>query len=61
MGAEGLHDLLQIEDLDAKSYELRHKLIMKLLNKGKMKLLKDLQVIEAFRDANIRIETSLNG
>ena len=35
---------------------LETKLIMRLLNKGKMKHLKDLQVIEAFRDANSRID-----
>jgi DNA-directed RNA polymerase subunit beta' len=56
MGAEGLHDLLQIEDLDAKSYQLRHQAHNETSQQRKNEALKRLQVIEAFRDANSRID-----
>ena len=51
-----LHDLLQIEDLDAKSYQLRHQAHNETSQQRKNEALKRLQVIEAFRDANTRIE-----
>jgi len=56
MGAEGLHDLLQIEDLDAKSYQLRDQAHNETSQQRKNEALKRLQVIEAFRDANSRID-----
>jgi DNA-directed RNA polymerase subunit beta' len=56
MGAEALHDLLQNEDLDAKSYQLRHQAHNETSQQRKNEALKRLQVIEAFRDANSRID-----
>ena len=38
MGAEALHDLLAKLDLDENLMNLRHKLLMKHLNKEKQKL-----------------------
>ena len=58
MGAEGLHDLLGREDLDAKSYELRHQANNETSQQRKNEALKRLQVIESFRDANTRIENN---
>jgi DNA-directed RNA polymerase subunit beta' len=56
MGAEALHDLLQNEDLDAKSFQLRHQAHNETSQQRKNEALKRLQVIEAFRDANLRID-----
>ena len=56
MGAEALHDLLQNEDLDAKSFQLRHQAHNETSQQRKNEALKRLQVIEAFRDANSRID-----
>jgi DNA-directed RNA polymerase subunit beta' len=56
MGAEALHDLLKIEDLDAKSYQLRDQAHNETSQQRKNEALKRLQVIEAFRDANSRID-----
>jgi len=58
MGAEGLHDLLGREDLDTKSYELRHQANNETSQQRKNEALKRLQVIESFRDANSRIENN---
>ena len=58
MGAEGLHDLLGREDLDSKSYELRHHANNETSQQRKNEALKRLQVIESFRDANSRIENN---
>ena len=58
MGAEGLHDLLGREDLDSKSYELRHQANNETSQQRKNEALKRLQVIESFRDANSRIENN---
>ncbi len=56
MGAEALHELLANEDLDARSYELRHQASNETSQQRKNEALKRLQVIESFRDANSRIE-----
>ena len=56
MGAEALYDLLQRLELDKLSYELRHKANTETSQQRKNEALKRLQVIEAFRDANSRIE-----
>ncbi len=56
MGAEAIHDLLGGLDLDQLSYDLRHKAYTETSQQRKLDALKRLQVIEAFRDANTRIE-----
>ena len=58
MGAEALHDLLQNLDLDAISYDLRHKASTETSQQRKNEALKRLQVVEAFRDANKRIKNN---
>ena len=52
MGAECLKDLLSRIDLDALSYELRHKANTETSKQRKTEALKRLNVVEAFRDAN---------
>ena len=56
MGAEALFDLLASEDLDERSYQLRHQDNNETSQQRKNEALKRLQVIESFRDANSRIE-----
>jgi len=56
MGAEAIHDLLARLDLDQVSYELRHKANTETSQQRKAEALKRLQVFEAFRDGNTRIE-----
>ena len=56
MGAEAIHDLLGRLQLDDLSYELRHKANTETSQQRKNEALKRLQVVEAFRDANKRIE-----
>ncbi len=56
MGAEAIHDLLARLDLDAVSYELRHKANTETSQQRKQEALKRLQVFEAFRDARLRRE-----
>ena len=56
MGAECLIELLARIDLDALSYELRHKANTETSKQRKMEALKRLNVVEAFRDANSRKE-----
>ncbi len=56
MGAEALFDLLANENLDERSYELRHQANNETSQQRKNEALKRLQVIESFRDANSRIE-----
>ena len=55
MGAEALYDLLAKVQLDALSYELRHKANTETSQQRKNEALKRLQVVEAFRDANTRV------
>ncbi len=56
MGAEALYDLLNRVNLDELSYDLRHKANTETSQQRKNEALKRLQVVEAFRDANTRIE-----
>jgi DNA-directed RNA polymerase subunit beta' len=56
MGADALHDLLMNLDLDSLSYELRHQANTETSQQRKNEALKRLQVVEALRDANQRIE-----
>ena len=52
MGAECLIDLLQRIDLDALSFELRHKANNETSKQRKTEALKRLQVVKALRDSN---------
>ncbi len=56
MGAEALKHLLVNLDLDQLSYDLRHKANTETSQQRKADALKRLQVVEAFRDAQSRIE-----
>ncbi len=56
MGAEALHDLLGRLDLDNLSYRLRHQASTETSQQRKNEALKRLQVVEAFRQANLHIE-----
>ena len=55
MGAEALYELLKRLDLDALSYDLRHKASTETSQQRKNEALKRLQVVEAFRAANEHI------
>ena len=56
MGADALFELLKRLDLDALSYDLRHKAGTETSQQRKNEALKRLQVVEAFRQANEHIE-----
>ncbi|WP_353778182.1 DNA-directed RNA polymerase subunit beta' [Winogradskyella sp. 3972H.M.0a.05] len=56
MGAECLIDLLARIDLDALSYDLRHKANNETSKQRKTEALKRLQVVEAFRESNLNRE-----
>lgn len=56
MGAEALYILLKELDLDALSFELRHKAHNETSQQRKQEALKRLNVVEAFRDAQTRKE-----
>jgi DNA-directed RNA polymerase subunit beta' len=56
MGAEALYELLKRLDLDSLSYDLRHKANTETSQQRKNEALKRLQVVEAFRSANLNIE-----
>lgn len=56
MGAEALNDLLIRIDLDQLSYDLRNKAHTETSQQRKNEALKRLQVVEAFRDGNTRME-----
>ncbi|MCC5923928.1 MAG: DNA-directed RNA polymerase subunit beta', partial [Crocinitomicaceae bacterium] len=56
MGAEALHDLLQRLDLEQLSYDLRHKANNETSMQRKNEALKRLQVVEAMRESQERIE-----
>jgi len=56
MGAEAIHDLLARLDLDQQSFNLRHKADTETSQQRKQEALKRLQVFEAFRDGQTRIE-----
>ncbi len=56
MGAEAVRDLLMRLDLDQLSYDLRHQAANETSQQRKSEALKRLRVVEAFRDANKRVE-----
>jgi DNA-directed RNA polymerase subunit beta' len=56
MGAEALYDLLKRLDLDEISYDLRHKANNETSVQRKNEALKRLQVVEAMRESQTRIE-----
>jgi DNA-directed RNA polymerase subunit beta' len=56
MGAEALEMLLQRVELDNLSYDLRHMAATDSSQQRKAEALKRLKVVEAFRNANTRIE-----
>ncbi|MEX0996105.1 MAG: DNA-directed RNA polymerase subunit beta' [Flavobacteriaceae bacterium] len=56
MGAECLIELLQRIDLDALSYDLRHKANNETSKQRKTEALKRLQVVEALRESNLNRE-----
>lgn len=56
MGAEALKELLQRLDLDQLSYDLRHKANTETSQQRKADALKRLQVVEAFREAQSRMD-----
>ena len=56
MGADSLEMLLARVKLDELSYELRHQALTDTSQQRKAEALKRLKVVEAFRDANTRIE-----
>ncbi|MGC8865903.1 MAG: DNA-directed RNA polymerase subunit beta' [Bacteroidales bacterium] len=56
MGGEALYDLLSRIDLDKESFDLRHKASIETSQQRKQEILKRLQVFEAFREANRRVE-----
>ena len=58
MGAEGLFDLLSRLKLDELSFSLRHKAATETSQQRKNEALKRLQVVEAFRDAQSRMENN---
>ncbi len=56
MGAESVRDLLMRLNLDDLSYELRHQAANETSQQRKSEALKRLRVVEAFRDAQTRME-----
>ena len=56
MGAESLYDLLRTMDLEATSYDLRHKANTETSVQRKNEALKRLQVVEAMRESQSRID-----
>ncbi|HRP88640.1 MAG TPA: DNA-directed RNA polymerase subunit beta' [Edaphocola sp.] len=56
MGAESVHDLLKRIDLDSLSYSLRYAAANETSQQRKQEALKRLSVVEAFREANTRVE-----
>ncbi len=55
MGAEAIHDLLKLINLDQLSFDLRNSAATETSQQRKADALKRLSVVEAFRDANTRI------
>lgn len=59
MGAEAVQALLSRIDLDQLSYDLRNAAATETSQQRKQEALKRLSVVEAFRDANTRVENRL--
>ncbi len=60
MGAEALEMLLARLELDGLSYDLRHQAATDTSQQRKAEALKRLRVVEAFREANTRVENRPN-
>jgi len=58
MGADALHEMLSRVNLDDLSFDLRHKASTETSQQRKNEALKRLQVVEAFRDANGRVQNN---
>jgi DNA-directed RNA polymerase subunit beta' len=58
MGADALHEMLSRVNLDDLSFDLRHKASTETSQQRKNEALKRLQVVEAFRDANTRVQNN---
>jgi len=56
MGAEAVRDMLMRLELDQLSYDLRHQANTETSQQRKSEALKRLRVVEAFRDAQTRVE-----
>ena len=54
MGADAIHDMLSRLDLDALSYDLRHKANTDTSQQRKTEALKRLQIVESFRASKLR-------
>lgn len=59
MGAEAVHALLSRIDLDKLSFDLRNAAANETSQQRKQEALKRLSVVEAFRDANTRVENRM--
>ncbi|HTN46617.1 MAG TPA: DNA-directed RNA polymerase subunit beta' [Flavipsychrobacter sp.] len=59
MGAEAVHSMLSRINLDQLSYELRSAAANETSQQRKQEALKRLNVVEAFRDANTRVENKM--
>ena len=59
MGAEAVEMMLARIDLDGLSYQLRNQAATETSQQRKQEALKRLSVVEAFRDANTRVENRL--
>lgn len=59
MGADAVHALLSRIDLDKLSYDLRNAAANETSQQRKQEALKRLSVVEAFRDANSRVENRM--
>ncbi len=59
MGADAVHAMLSRIDLDQLSYDLRNAAANETSQQRKQEALKRLSVVEAFRDANTRVENRL--
>ncbi len=56
MGADAVRDMLMRIDLDQQSFDLRHQANTETSQQRKSEALKRLRVVEAFRDAQTRVE-----
>ncbi len=59
MGADAVHSLLSRINLDQLSYDLRNAAATETSQQRKQEALKRLSVVEAFRDANTRVENRM--
>ena len=59
MGADAVHTLLERLDLESLSHELRYAAANETSQQRKQEALKRLNVVEAFKDANTRVENKM--